>query len=569
MAQTPSGLGGSFGSRPSSNRSVPTNKRRTQVADPTEVQRLRPQAVPVNQFVAPLIEQNPDTTPLTELAGALKGFGPAVDKFAKQKQKRFEDDEIAAGIRAFQENRVSYREAIEKGLIPPQNSPHFQNAFEGQELRLLGKDYELALRTAFAESPASQSDDPAVFNTFVGEFTKQYMAEKTGRFQDTQIVEDFIPEISRSQNILQQRHVEARTKAITDGLLLNAQKEQIILIDRGIDDGADTPTIAAALQRQLDTNTEAGLDRLKANKSLIENIVQKAKEDGNPEILDILKHVQTRDGGKLGDTKFARLQIEKAKDAIARDEERSYRFDKLKEAEAKKEAATSIMTVAFGAIIKDPDTDLSVELGKLAAIDPTAASNLQRFSEASKNADARVRSNPKVIAQLYAQLDDTDNGEALILAHAGAEPPLISSNEAQDAFRYYKSNKANKGPLRSPQYKEAAKDLFSLVKGVSSSVGDAQIAAAAAIQAKRKLRRAAQSWLEKNTKDGIVDMGEFELFLDNEMDRIIRSPRFRDTATSPAVDFLEEGGFPAPPASPLTPKNPFDQFDPQLEDDGE
>lgn len=146
---------------------------------PLRPQPLRPEAEPVNTYAAPKAGYE-----LTQLASALQGIAPSLQRFTDQyeaKDEANQQEQATAAASKAHDQRLAYADAVKKGVIQPNDNPYFQKYFKQQSGMLAAGDYATALEGEMKTNPAwAESTDPNDFFKLEGAFKKQWLKDHVG-----------------------------------------------------------------------------------------------------------------------------------------------------------------------------------------------------------------------------------------------------------------------------------------------------------------------------------------------------------------------------------------------------
>jgi hypothetical protein len=500
---------------------------RVQVANPVAVPGLRPAARPTGAFEDPGPARQPtDGDQLLQLAKGIEAARPGAEGFLQERTETFTREEFAAGVAAFQANRKSFKDAVEAGDIAAGASPHFRRGWKSQALRLKGQEYDLGLRTAYAEAGLSNEDDNGVFAAFVSDFTEQFMAEQLGEFEEIAVAENFLPLVNQSQNNINQSYIADRVRLVEEAVIANTEQEVFGLVDNSYNsaDGFNAQSVGSAITQVVNDQVANGLNGKTANRLMVDAIVNKAEVEGDSEILEALNHITTGPGGILGNTAYARQQRERAEDAIASAEISGMRFAAWQRDQANDARRDALMSAAFQALEDSPFNDITAIEQQLAGFDPVARASLLSYQTSLKNERVKVRENPLEIASLYNDLNVGSEAPVTVIAKAAAQGS-ISSNTVVEMFNYANRNRDGASYINSRTFKQAEGALNRLVGG--GDLGGDPRSKFRAQMASVELREATHDWMAENARpDGSFSQREFQKFLDEEFVRLTTSPRF-------------------------------------------
>jgi muramidase (phage lysozyme) len=200
---------------------------------------LRPQAAPVDTYVVPPQVQN--DTSLADLARGLSTVSSSLDGFMKQRQERADqEDSIRAEADFHANNAQGYAEAVRQGLVPPQASRAYMEAYKRAEGDVAGARLQSQFRAAYDSWEGKSSTDPAAFDQFLAGFLKQNIGT-----DDPAVLRGLMPRLrSLAEN--------ANASRISD--VANATRNRAVLARSAQVDNAITEGNANALQNRTQPN---------------------------------------------------------------------------------------------------------------------------------------------------------------------------------------------------------------------------------------------------------------------------------------------------------------------------
>jgi hypothetical protein len=153
-------------------------KQRLQVSSGLQPAPLRPQASPVDTFTRPNAGSR-----LGQLADALSGLAPSVARFsdvvAEQQNAKQQQAGILAAQKA-QEEGKTYREAIQQGVIRPDQSPWFRMGAQETFGRVTARKYVGDFLASEEYQTVADSTDPRDFDKAEQAFRKRWSEENVG-----------------------------------------------------------------------------------------------------------------------------------------------------------------------------------------------------------------------------------------------------------------------------------------------------------------------------------------------------------------------------------------------------
>lgn len=211
---------------------------------------LEPKARPVDTFV-----QAPES-PLSQFAKALEKISPALREFQDQRAaKQAKDDEALGEARFWTRNKDAATEATARGLIPPQDNPHFVAGWKKAEGNAYGEQLQRQFMAGFEAWDGKNSEDPKAyeewFQTFVATNLEQYK-------DDPEVLRNLMPHIQQLDGLGNRLYTQYRSEATVSASLNAHMSVALGAIDKGDEQGKSVPegtnykavNEAIALQRQ-------------------------------------------------------------------------------------------------------------------------------------------------------------------------------------------------------------------------------------------------------------------------------------------------------------------------------
>ena len=212
-----------------------------------------------------------------------------------------------------------------------------------------------------------------------------------------------------------------------------------------------------------DSLTANGLDRRKGNDILVGAFVEKARETGDPSILDALRYVETP-GGSVMDIPRYRNQILDVTTELQAREERAARFDDWKRTKNREEVHRSASNRAFLAFERGDTDEYEAALEEFRANGLAEdAFHLDRLVERTTQEDAKVVEDPADIARLYAEMQDNPEipTQDLLARYEGK----INASTARAAFAYHRQQFDRRDITQSPRVRQSLALIEDVVKG--------------------------------------------------------------------------------------------------------
>lgn len=284
---------------------------------------IKPAASPVDTFV-----RTNEGDQLDQLARGLSVVAPAMGRFSDTlAQKRAEVD-FETGIktaREVAEKAKTAREAIQKGLIRPNESEWFMAGLHEQFGRLGADEFNFAFLTALATDEQMQTTtDPADFNRFYSEQRQKWESEHlTKEDRNLSFEKGFGSKADAYLADAQRSFAASLGNRVMQFSLDNHFAEVKNAVKVEMKRGLPLTEIGKAVTALNDDAIRRGVSGSLLNARTSEAVIAAAVELKDITILDILKDVKSgpalRSGERspLSDTKFGSDKIEEARQLIA------------------------------------------------------------------------------------------------------------------------------------------------------------------------------------------------------------------------------------------------------------
>lgn len=376
---------------------------------------LRPVARPVDTFV----QERPDPTAgsgLAQLADALKNLQPKLGAYFDSRREELIEEEIAAGIKAYEENRKAWAEYLKEHPEHVGYSPHFQKGYRSmwlreQARRMAQEKMDVYNKGVMVDVGGKQVniqevEDAQAFEDWSGSFNKTWVESHLGQVDPREFAEYFLPVVNQFDSQLLQAHIAQRAEAYKVGYR-EAFANEIIQV--GLESLSRpefaTPEGKHQILQELGVKIDAllnkalseGLPARHANDLAVDAIIKAAETVGGFEgmaLLDVLEKVKAGTGplGKIGKYKVA------IKDAQERIEERymgletkRWHFEQLKN----ERETEDIIQKYWPLMWDDPTKNWDEEIAKVARENWKAAEALRSYLGAIRSSyDLDVRGRP-------------------------------------------------------------------------------------------------------------------------------------------------------------------------------
>ena len=336
---------------------------------------VQPTARPVDTFVAPAPPRQ--DIRLTELARAFQDIQPGLRQFANERIQVANEADVEMGRKAALANKAQFKEAIDKGVIPPGASPWFKVGYERQRAARVSMEYDQALKSAYAQTDLSNNDDPAAVSSWMQDFTKSWLESNPEAQANPEFGRMFSTLGAQAQDQLQSFHAAERTKRIEEGLVSDTDFMLGEIIKRStLPDGSRQSGLGTDLAAKLSEQVSNGLNGTVANRLVTDAVIREAEETGDITLLDTLSEIPSG-SGMVGNIGWVKDQVQQARDRISQQDHQRSHLTNLKAAEDRKIAIQGLQSAANEKLFADPfGADIQDEMTKLNLLDPDEAIKL-------------------------------------------------------------------------------------------------------------------------------------------------------------------------------------------------
>jgi hypothetical protein len=511
--------------------------RRTQVgelAQPT----LRPSASPVDSFARSNAGQG-----LSQIADALGDLAPSLQRLAQQ-QIEEERERGKADATTIYADIQAAGQKIKSGEIAPHQSKWYQAAAREQVGRLMasayGQDLQLATQT---DEVLSESTDPEDFDGFETKFRQQWLEEKadTG---DRAFSAGF--NTTSAQGILNARQgfIADAANRLDGKILDNTYTEHQVSIRDGITAGLTPEQIAKELHERNNALYTVNPKLGKAlSRTTIEAVFDAARAFEDPELLKVLDNIQGgAPGSTLGQTREAMSKRDEVEREIRSNRQNRLAAEEKDEKRDRQKRVGEVYDVAFAALEKDPEVDVSQFATAMLGVDRSEVPKLYRIAKAfatAANVDDRGVRNGLWQQAIDSELSRDD------VSTAFAEG-TITIQTMKQLLSQIRSNESGKGrttktSIQHPDYQKAESDLREMWIGQFGDTKGARL-----VYARQEMQIEWIKYLQ--TPEG-AQAGEEEraLWLNKAVFR-----NFMRTAEPGSASLEEAGKAPKPPMAGIT-----------------
>ena len=347
-----------------------------------------PVARPVSTYVRPA---TPARSSLHDVAKGLGALDRGMSSFLKKRQGKQDKADKIRGEAAFHKaNQTGWAEAVKSGQVPANSSPIFMEAYKRQQGNLMGTSMRDNFNAAYQQWDGRNSDDPEVFQEFLSQFITEHVTTN-----DPDILHGLNPHLRALTENGYSAHSKQRASTIYNENLRNHGASQGDSIDEasgaGLENGlgTDYELLWGALIEQRQGATSTGTLESDYDNMLVESIIAKAIEHGDPQLLEFLDKTIPDEDHSLSSYPQYRDAKAKALDKLERMAVASMtRKDKAQE-DSDSEEIDSYVRGAVDGLIKDPHAEVSDKMMKRwSALDPEGPLKFLRIRKAIIEGDS-------------------------------------------------------------------------------------------------------------------------------------------------------------------------------------
>ncbi len=415
---------------------------------------ITPRATPVDTFHRPDVAMpNQGPNEMTQLAEALGKWSPVLANIATQNGKEARQGEFDSGkLEADRySTRKALKEAVDKGLIPAARNPDFRAGMEDQSARIMGRQYDEALRESYAQSNTQHTED---ITSWIGGFHEAALKKAGIDPNDRAAAQVLAPLINQSHANLAQYHRAKRDQVIAQEALDNTYQEvQGILSNQDAisKQHAEFPYVVASpsslIKARVDDMVARGMNGTQANRTAIDAVADYAMDHLDNNALAHLHEVDTGNGS-LGSTQYGRDKIRSAENYIFTKVEENDRKSATNHVRMQKIQADALKTEGSDYLRTFDFAKADEVWAKLNEVDPDEAAKFDGWKQARiTNAGNHLEDNVvkhTLTTNVYSGFGNVDD-----INDAWASGK-ITDKTAEDLIKNVEKNKDFRSPLRDP-----------------------------------------------------------------------------------------------------------------------
>jgi hypothetical protein len=347
---------------------------------------LRPRAAPTDSFV-----RSGEGQQLAQLAAGLAQFAPALMRFGGELQDRQNQRDKIAGENRAREIAASgktYRQAIEQGLIKPEQSPWFRVGAYETFGRTGAYKYDADLKVALAESPVAESTKPDDFDAFEGEFRTKWMKEHLGETPDAYLLNAFGAQADTLVNGLRVNFAEQAGGRLVKQTGEAFHAEVFSILKDGHEKELTVAQMAAGVQQAIARQVAVGMNKSIANQLVASAVASAAKATNDASFLRPVLGLIKIGTGSLEGTSYGAKLAEEAENEIAAVNQSRQTAEYMQRERMEKlavEGITSKLVEALNGAANPALVDLKPFIAQVSKIDPSKAETYLGMRDAFAN----------------------------------------------------------------------------------------------------------------------------------------------------------------------------------------
>lgn len=347
---------------------------------------IRPIASPVNHFVRPAEPtQHIGPTKAEQLATALSQFAPAAFGFAQHQVERVDQAQVDLARDQRTKTALNYKEAIQKGIITPDQSPVFVKAWKEQDGRVAADQYNADLIVALSTGPFASSTDHKETESLLNTFRQNWIEHNGIETNNPAFMDGFAAKAQAYEATVRQHQAAAIGQRIVGQTTENTYHEILGVFDDASSRDLPASSTADGISLITQRGILVGMDPKDVNRIVLDAAISKAIETNSIAPFNVLDQVKTGTGF-LGRTKEALLARESIQNQISQRliDLDNHAFTQAQRKRDELERTTS--AAVFGALFQNdlnglPTTLQAVapQIQELSQVDPMKAHELEEI----------------------------------------------------------------------------------------------------------------------------------------------------------------------------------------------
>jgi len=180
----------------------------------------------------------PDVAPVDKsvqvFAKSLESFAKgALTSMALNEEKKEKETNEAEAIKSYNENKIAFSKAVEKGQIPKEANPYFIEKYKELELNTKAEQFKQKVFTEYASKNVLENPDPDAFGKFYTDELKKFVAENNlGVYDPVQLENGFFTKTAGTRSQLLQTHVSSQMSKIGEDFNLRYKENIQVFFDK-------------------------------------------------------------------------------------------------------------------------------------------------------------------------------------------------------------------------------------------------------------------------------------------------------------------------------------------------
>lgn len=394
----------------------------------------------------------------------VNGAGTGLALRAEQEEKDINEADAEA---QFNKNRTGFNKAVERGEIPKEANPYFQEKYKELTLNKKAREFQAEMYRKFAdpENNVLENPDPNAFDKFYNDGLKEFVEKnQLGVFDPLLLEKGFFSETSKTRNSLFNTHLQSQMSKIGEDYKLGFKEN----IQGKFDKSKSNEEIGADISGFIQDAVTNGLGKSTARKYLLESLKEYAETTADLEfaerlLRDLPNHLKLGTDA-LGNVKGIQNDLdalkEKIDDRIFQKEKDDNQRLRLEESNDKLEASEFTNKYdTFSEAILDPEYQ-NFSKNKQAEI-------FKEFEVREQGFDSQT--DPRVEEDFYKLLEENKISEAKEFLRRNI--PNMTSNDYSEfdtelkAFQFTQKD----GLLASGYYKHWKNEIEGITKSTNKS----------------------------------------------------------------------------------------------------
>lgn len=414
-----------------------------------------PVASPVDRFRQPAAGRM-----LSELAQGLSRLAPSLSRLGDVEAARDSEEQQLEGeaqARAWREEGLTYKQAIEQGKITPDQSPWFRMGAQEFFGRNAASDYRDFLSRELANSPVAESTEVEDFDKFESETRQRFVDEVIGadnRKRSQAFEQSFGREVDQLVSTTRGRFAEAAGgRTIKEAQDAVAQRVMSLVTEYHMG-GISPGLISGMVEMEKERAIAMGMDKGRVARTVAQSVINAAKSNRDTELLSILERVTTGPGGTVATLPDVAQAILEAEQSILQDIDQRATLRIRAEDRALEERREQSMVTAARLLEEDPSADLGdLRTSLLAEGDLEGVQLLYGLTDAYQ--DRMYQEDPAVRARAYLRLHGMDQDRPGYLSQRELASMLASRQISTGTYTALSHEITNRDSMAAAQNAES------------------------------------------------------------------------------------------------------------------